>query len=80
MNRVGKIPSKSNLEKLYELIPENVDSLWIFKNKILDEIQMKHINEEILDPKNIYENCEIIEKIVFLAISLYCYSTETRFL
>lgn len=41
---------------------------------------MKHISEEILDPKNIYENSEAIEKIVFLAISLYCYSTETRFL
>lgn len=41
---------------------------------------MKFIDEDVLDIKHIYENSEAIEKVVYLAISLYCYSTETRFM
>jgi hypothetical protein len=32
------------------------------------------------DPQQEISKNEVIEKIAFLAISLYCYSTETRFL
>ena len=41
---------------------------------------MKFIKSEVFDTKNILENNEVIQKMVYLAISLYCYSTETRFL
>ena len=68
------------MDLLYALIPENIESLWVYKNKILDEIQMKFVKEEVFDPKNVLENNEVIQKMVYLAISLYCYSTETRFL
>lgn len=80
LNKTGRLPSKSNLEMLYALTPENVDSLWVYKNKILDEIQMKFAHVECFDTKNFWHNNEVIQKIVYLTISLYCYSTETRFL
>ena len=36
IKKVGKLPSKVDMDLLYALTPENIDSLWVFKNKILD--------------------------------------------
>ena len=47
LNKIGRFPSKFNIEMLYSLEPSNVDSLWIYKNKILDEIQMKFVHSDV---------------------------------
>lgn len=78
--RYGSLSPKIDIDMLYEL-DEQADHMWIYKNKILDEIQLipYTIDEfEDLDPE--ISRTEVIEKITFLAISLYCYSTETRFI
>lgn len=41
---------------MYALTPDNVDILWVFKNKILDEIQMKFITPACLETKNFWKN------------------------
>lgn len=56
LNKTGKLPAKSNLEMLYSLTPENIESLWVYKNKILDEIQMKFLHADVYDTKNFWIN------------------------
>lgn len=41
---------------------------------------MKFLHVDTYDTKNFWLNNQVIQKIVYLTISLYCYSTETRFL
>ncbi len=41
---------------MYNLEPENADSLWIYKNKILDEIQMKFVHVDVFDDKKFWNN------------------------
>lgn len=41
---------------------------------------MKFVHTDVFDLKNFWNNNEVIQKIIYLTISLYCYSTETRFL
>lgn len=53
---------------------------WIFTNKILDQIQLKSLSPNYLDNDFAFTNAEIVERITYLAISFYCYSTEIRFI
>lgn len=76
--KFGAISPKIDIDLLYA-INEKSEHLWIYKSKILDEIQLVPFFIDYFDEKEMSKN-EVIEKIAFLAISLYCYSTETRFL
>ena len=69
-----------NIESLYAKVISEADE-WIYKNKILDEVQLKTLPVKYLDSIRFnITNSDVVERIVFLAISLYCFSTETRFL
>lgn len=41
---------------------------------------MKFVHVDVLDTIDFWKNNEVIQKIVYLTITLYCYSTETRFM
>ena len=77
--KYGQLSTKPDIDLLYQ-IEDGAEHIWVFKNKILDEIQMGtyDLDEFELSTQEISKN-EVIYKIAFLAISLYCYSTETRF-
>lgn len=75
LGKYGHFPKKSDLDQLFALVPENSDILWIYKSKILDEIQLKFFDQTIFETKNFWKNNTLIQKITFLTISLYCYST-----
>ena len=79
-SRYGKLPTHIDIELLYGRL-ENESLFWVYKNKILDEILLKYLHHgQINNESKAIEQNEVVEKIVFLAISLYCQSTETRFL
>ena len=79
-SRYGKLSTHIDIELLYGRL-ENESLFWVYKNKILDEILLKYLHHgQINNESKAIEQNEVVEKIVFLAISLYCQSTETRFL
>lgn len=47
LGKYGNFPRKGDLDELFALVPENSDILWIYKNKILDEIQLKFFDQTI---------------------------------
>lgn len=71
--KFGAISPKIDIDLLYS-INEKSEHLWIYKSKILDEIQLVPFFIDYFEEKEMSKN-EVIEKITFLAISLYCYST-----
>lgn len=78
--KLGWVNPKIDLEQLY-CPEERQEHLWIYRNKILDEIQLTPFDvSELEEGDTEVSSSDIIQKITYLAISLYCYSTETRFI
>ena len=72
--KYGKVTTRINLEMLYK--EDEADCAWIYRNKILEEIQLKPITSKHFENvKPLLLNSDIIERITLLAISLYCFST-----
>lgn len=79
LERYGRLRLQVNLD---DFMTDINGHDWVFKNKILNQVQMDVVRREEYLESNLIEitNNEVLERITYLTVSFYCLSTEARFI